>query len=81
MAPKRTPGLPPGRNIGIVDYSGFPGSANFPRDAVVGTEFDDDAPRRINDPNNTSPYITHYRPEAGARISAPRLGWDPKRNK
>lgn len=62
------PGLPAGAAtlnkdfIGVYDFNlqgnGFSNLRN-----VVGTVFDDDAPRDINDPANIQPFIGSYRPE------------------
>jgi subtilisin-like proprotein convertase family protein len=69
------PGLPPGPNLGVLDHTDF----TTPNFAVVGTVFNDEAPRNIRDgaPNNTpgnnvAPYAAHYRPEADGALRALR---------
>ncbi|MDB5311736.1 MAG: regulatory domain of in-like proprotein convertase [Gemmataceae bacterium] len=60
-------GLNAAPNLGVPTY-GFGGGrqstvpVNGP---AVGTVFDDEAPRQINDPNNVAPYIANFQPEGG----------------
>jgi subtilisin-like proprotein convertase family protein len=60
-APGLTFGLPGVANLGQVNNM-------LPGDTLDGTglTFDDNAPRLINDINDTAPYIGHYQPEGGS---------------
>jgi subtilisin-like proprotein convertase family protein len=55
-----TQGLPDAANLGIQNL----------RPEVTGTTFDDFAPRRIQDPSATTPWIGHFRPEVGSLRAA-----------